>query len=300
MAKLRELTPLFEAIATADWQRARAVAQGIVDAEEKVGHYGAATTLRGALSATGPLVDSNPTAPETAASLATPRLLQALPPSPLKSVHLPDAVRKELAKVLREHRHRTRLEAHGLRPRSRLFFHGPPGCGKTLTARALGTELGLPVFAVRFDSLVGSYLGQTALRLSEVFRFAATNRCVLLIDEIDAVGRVRGQASDIAELDRVVISLMQQLDFTAPMGLLIAASNVPEQLDPALLRRFDLVIKLPVPSKRELAAYAKEQAQRRGIQLVNGARQNMTLAKTFADVDQLVANEHRSILLKDV
>ena len=300
MARISNLTHLFHAVSARDWSKARLLAEGIVEAEEKAGHHGAAAKLRGALVQTGPRADetgSGQPLPNFAA--VQPDLLTVLGSSgPLDDVTLPKEARALLDEVLREHRNKSRLLAHGLRPRSRLFFHGPPGCGKTLTARALGAELGLPVFIVRFDALVGSYLGQTSLRIREIFRFAEVNPSVVLIDEIDAVGRRRGKTTDIGELDRVVISLMQQLDLARPEGLLVATSNIPDDLDIALLRRFDLNMELPAPTSAEVLAFARQQADKRGIQLINGVRHNLASAKTFADAEQILQGEQRRVLLK--
>lgn len=281
MARISNLTNLFHAVSARDWPKARLLAEGMVEAEERAGHHGAAAKLRGALVQTGPRADDTGSGqPLPSFTAVQPDLLTVLPSSGLLGdVTLPREARVLLDEVLREHRNKSRLLAHGLYPRSRLFFHGPPGCGKTLTARALGAELGLSVFIVRFDALVGSYLGQTSLRIREVFRFAEVNPSVVLIDEIDAVGKRRGKSTDIGELDRVVISLMQQLDLSRPAGLLIATSNIPDELDIALLRRFDLSMVLPAPSSAEVLAFAKRQAHKRGIQMINGVRHDLASAK---------------------
>jgi len=301
MPKISVLTRLFGALAAKDWERAQALAKVIAQAEEQAGHHAAASTLRGALSPTGP--KSDPIAAREAlpsvVSMQSDMLLR-LPPAQLDAIELPDPLRLALSEVTKEHRHKTILEREGLQARCRFFFHGPPGCGKTLTARALGAELGIPVFVVRFDALVGSYLGQTGLRISEIFRFAEATPCVLLIDELDAVGRRRGKPSDIGELDRVVISLMQQLELVKPAGIVVAASNLPDALDPALLRRFDLTLEFPAPSAKALLAYARRQAKARGVNLVNGVRHELASAKNFADVDQAVQTEQRRIILRDV
>jgi hypothetical protein len=300
MAQIRKLASLFQAVSAGDWPRARLLAEGMAEAEEKAGHHGAAARLRGALAQTGPRADeSGSGSPLPSFTAIQPDLLAVLPASgPLGDVTLPKETRALLDAVLREHRSKDRLLAHGLRPRSRLFFHGPPGCGKTLTARALGAELGLPVFIVRFDALVGSYLGQTSLRIREVFRFAEATPAVVLIDEIDAVGRRRGKAMDVGELDRVVISLMQQLDLSQPAGLLVATSNLPEELDVALLRRFDLAVELPAPSAAKILAFAKREADKRGLQLINGVRHELAAAKTFADAERVLQGEQRRVVLK--
>jgi hypothetical protein len=134
MARITELARLFHAVASADWQSARSLAEMIVKTEEDAGHHAAATTLRGALSSTGPRQEhgrSDAALPILLPSL--PDLLTPLPPAKLEEVQLPVAGRKRLEALVLEHKHRARLKSHGLPPRSRLFFHGPPGCGKTLT-----------------------------------------------------------------------------------------------------------------------------------------------------------------------
>jgi SpoVK/Ycf46/Vps4 family AAA+-type ATPase len=301
MARISVLTKLFSAVAAKDWERAQSLAKAIADAEERAGHHAAASALTGALSVTGPRAEQSSALEALSSSqMLQPHVLARLPPAQLDGLELPAAVRRALVEVLKEQKHKDLLAQSGLQARSRLFFHGPPGCGKTVTARAMGTELGMPVFVVRFDALVGSYLGQTGLRLSEIFRFAETYPCVLLVDEVDAVGRRRGKATDIAELDRVVIALMQQLDLVRPAGIIVAASNLIGELDPALLRRFELTLEFPAPSTSALHAYARRQAAARGVKLVNGVRHELSAAQSFADVDETMQTEQRRIILRDV
>jgi len=301
MARISVLTQLFSAVAAKDWERTHSLAKAIADAEERSGHHGAASALMGALSATGPKAEPS-SQPETLSPTAMiqPHSLARLPSARLDALELPETVRRALLELVKEHQHKDLLAENGLQARSRLFFHGPPGCGKTVTARALGAELGLPVFVVRFDALVGSYLGQTGLRLGEIFRFAEANACVLLVDEVDAVGRRRGKASDVGEFDRVVIALMQQLDLVRPAGIIIAASNLVGELDPALLRRFEVTLEFPAPSAAALLAYAKRQAAARGVKLVNGVRHELSTAKNFAQVEEAMQTEQRRIILRDV
>lgn len=297
MARIPALTTLFQALAAGDLRRARALAEGIAVSEEKAGRREAAAALRDALTSS----PAQPTSAPTLFASSVPDLLTALPPGvAITDVELAPATRTAVIEVLHEQRHGETLRAHGLSPRSRLFFHGPPGCGKTMTAQAVARELGLPAFVVRFDALMGSYLGQTALRVRECFRYAETHACVLLIDEIDALGRKRGKATDIGELDRVLISLMQQLDLSTPAGVIIAASNVPDDLDPALIRRFDAALSFPVPESMVLARFAKAQAAKRGIKVLNGFKHELAQAQTFADVRHAVDDEHRRIILRGV
>lgn len=297
MPRTQDLARLFRAVAQGDLVRARTLAVDIANHEEHTGKVGAAAALRTALvTQSGPVEDA-PALPS--ARLVASDLLAEVPAAALGDVKLSAETRAVLSEVVREHRHRDRLRAYGIAPRNRLLFFGPPGCGKTITARAVAGELGLPVFVVRFDALLGAYLGQTSARVHEIFRFASAHECVVLIDEIDAVGRRRGHASDVAELDRVVISLMQQLDLMRPAGLIIAATNVPADLDAALARRFDLALEFAAPGRRELSEFARRIGRVRGVAVANGVKHAVAGATTFADVERIVVAEQRRALLQD-
>ncbi len=298
MPRTADLARLFSAVAQGDLGRARALATGIADAEDRAGKPSAAVALRTALVTRNGPREQEP--PPSVTNATLPELVTPLEPASFAELRLADRKRQILSEIVAEHRHRDALEVHGLAPRSKLFFFGPPGCGKTFAARALAAELGWPALVVRFDALLGAFLGQTSLRLRDVFRYAAATRCVLVLDEIDAVGRTRGQVTDIGELDRVVISLMQDLDLERPAGMLVAASNVPHQLDPALARRFDVRLEFPRPTATALRSYARDAARQRGIGVLNGARHELGRAKTFADVEQVLSAEHRRHVLRGV
>jgi SpoVK/Ycf46/Vps4 family AAA+-type ATPase len=300
VTKVSDLSSLFHALSIEDWRSARVAAETIASAEERAGHHGAATRLRGALSSTGPRPEADGGTVSLPTLVSMPDILSRLSNASLDDVELSKSAHDALLEVLKEHRHRSRLLAHDLRPRARLFFFGPPGCGKTLTARALGTSLGVSTFVVRFDALVGSYLGQTSVRLREVFRFAEAQPSVIVLDEIDAVGRHRGRSADVGEMDRVVISLMQQLELVQPATMLIAASNLAEHLDPALLRRFDFTLEFPQPSQRQLANFARNQAKARDLKLTKPMLAAIGKTTTFAEVEKLVEAEHRRVLLRNL
>lgn len=222
---------------------------------EKVGHRNAARRLRGALRP-GQL---NPT--QSGQEFPGAALAKLEANVRLKDVVLAPAARSELVQVVREWRLRDKLRRRGVPNRAKLLFHGPPGCGKSITARALGHELELPVFVVRFDAVIGAYLGQTAIHLRQLFNFAERLPCVLLLDEIDALGKRRGNPLDVGELDRIVISLMQELEHSAPSGLVVATSNLPRYLDDALWRRFDLSLAFKSPTQNVLRRYVREEAR---------------------------------------
>lgn len=153
-----------------------------------------------------------------------------------------------LLRVMREFREWDVLEANGLRPSHKLLFCGPPGCGKTVTAEAISTELGLPLAYVRFDSVVSSLLGETAANLRKVFEYISQDTWVVLFDEFDAIGRSRDDATEHGEIKRVVNSFLQMLDNFQGRSLIIAATNFEQVLDPALWRRFDEIVRFERPT----------------------------------------------------
>ena len=185
-------------------------------------------------------------------------------------------------------RHRDDLQKERIPIRRTLLFHGPPGCGKSLTASAIACELSLPLFVVRFDAIIGAFLGQTAVNLRGIFQFAENTPCVLLLDELDALGRRRGNPLDVGELDRVVISLMQELDHAQILGMVIATTNLPAQLDEALWRRFDCVVKFPKPTKPQLTSRAKSLAHDRGLRLTTQFRNSIKTIGSYAELERLL------------
>jgi SpoVK/Ycf46/Vps4 family AAA+-type ATPase len=230
-------------------------------------------------------------------------LSRALTPSSesisFEDIELPKEVRNELLSVVEEFISRWELKKSGIPNRSRLLFVGPPGCGKSATAKALAKQLMLPLFVLRFDALIGSYLGQTAQNLRTIFDFIQRSPSIVLIDEIDAISSSRGGSRDIAELDRVVISLMQQLELVHPAGLLICTSNLPESIDSAVMRRFDSVTKFPKPTQKQLRLYGLKLAQRYNLVLSKKAIVSVQKAVSFAAAERLVVGVARKKILDE-
>ena len=303
MADLNRLTKLFQAIAARDWHSAEEIAGEVANGEERIGHHAAAQRLRGALRSNGHSSPVGSLAPDSHAgqpgsAFLSSALTRLAADRSLQDIQLKPTTRKILKETIVEWLHREELAARHFERRTKLLFHGPPGCGKSVTARALARELGLPIYVVRFDAIVGAFLGQTALHLRQLFRFAEVTPCVVLVDEIDALGKRRGSPLDVGELDRVVIALLQELEHSCPAGLLIATSNVARQLDDALWRRFDLVLEFPSPSSEELRRFSVQRAKVRDVNLDSRFRAALTRAKSYAEVERLIASEQIRRLLK--
>lgn len=164
---------------------------------------------------------------------------------------LPPRVQDILKQLELEHHRRDILEAHGLRPKERILFYGPPGVGKTLAAQVLASALDLPLLTVRFDGIVSSYLGETAANLRRIFDFAESGRYAVLFDEFDAIGKDRDNRFEHGELKRVVNTLLQLMDSFQGEGLFIAATNHEVLLDNAVWRRFEVVSRFSRPTQQE-------------------------------------------------
>jgi len=205
----------------------------------------------------------------------------------------------KIERVLDEHRKRQQLTKYGYLPKTKLLFWGLPGCGKTFTAKYLAHELGLPVGIVRLNAVISSFLGDTASHLHRVFNLANTTPMVLLLDEVDAVGKNRDDPNDVGELKRVVNSLLQAMDtFNSSKSIIIAASNHQYLLDPALWRRFDDLIEFSLPGKTEREIYLQR--------LLNGVNfdgsleyivKNMS-SLSYADIQRITVEAIKTMILE--
>lgn len=175
----------------------------------------------------------------------------------LSSMILPEALAERLKRIITEQRQHHRLLEHGLRPRRKILLVGPPGSGKTMTAAALAGELTLPLFTVVFESLITRFMGETASKLRQVFDAMAETRGVYFFDEFDAIGARRAERNDVGEIRRVLNSFLQFLERDDTDSLIIAATNHPELLDPALFRRFDDIIQYDLPDLEILGGILK-------------------------------------------
>jgi len=165
----------------------------------------------------------------------------------LSGMVLPVELEQRLKRIIIEQRQQHRLQAHGLAPRRKILLIGPPGSGKTMTASAIAGELTLPLFTIMFESLITRFMGETASKLRLVFDAIAETRGVYLFDEFDAIGARRSERNDVGEIRRVLNSFLQFLENDDSKSLIIAATNHPQLLDPALFRRFDDVIHYNLP-----------------------------------------------------
>jgi SpoVK/Ycf46/Vps4 family AAA+-type ATPase len=201
--------------------------------------------------------------------------------------------------LLGEFRRRETLRAHGLRPRSRLLFCGPPGCGKTLCAEVFAHEANLPLLAVSMDVLVSSLLGETASNLRKVFDYASTQPVILLLDEFDAIARLRNDETLNGELRRVVNSLLTFIEKFRGQGFVIAATNHERQLDPAIWRRFDEVVFFEKPGKTEIVRLLDVKLRNFGRDFANGDVAPFLEGFSHAEIERVCLNSIRRAVLTE-
>lgn len=235
----------------------------------------------------------------TSSSRARDYIHEINPRRRLDEVFLPEIAQTEVRQLIEEQARASTLRSHGLEPRNRLLLIGPPGNGKTTLAEAVAEALGRPLFVVRYESMIGSFLGETAARLKRVFDYARTTPCVLFFDEFDTLGKERGDKHETGEIKRVVSSLLLQIDDLPSYAVVIAATNHAELLDRAVWRRFQIRITLPLPTTKQLACFIDTLTARVGIELgVSSSQIAKTLGESsFSDAEEFILNIVRRQIL---
>jgi SpoVK/Ycf46/Vps4 family AAA+-type ATPase len=253
MAAARHLLALLRSHVEGDDRQFLAIAMQMAAQEARQGHAKLAQELRDLVDSARAKKQNDGSHRAVAVPLAQPKgelaNLVAVRYSDIRisSMVLPPPLEQRLKRVLVEQHQQQRLRAAGLSPRRKLLLIGPPGSGKTMTAAAIAGELHQPLFTLRLDGLITKFMGETASKLRLVFDAIAATRGVYFFDEFDAIGARRAERNDVGEIRRVLNSFLQFLEQDDSDSLIMAATNHPELLDPALYRRFDDVIEYSLP-----------------------------------------------------
>lgn len=254
MARSDLIVALVKGGATGDRNLVRTSAEAMIADERAKQHNILADRLVGALRANGngvhfpsPATSENPTRGPSARDL----VVDLVPRRKLEEMLLPAVTRAACETLIEEQRRADLLRSHGLEPRHRVLLVGPPGNGKTTLAEAIAEALGVPFLVVRYEAVIGSFLGETASQLRRVFDYARTTPCVLFFDEFDVVGKERGDIHETGEIKRVVSSVLLQIDDLPSWTIVATATNHPELLDRAVWRRFQLRLGLPAPTRSQ-------------------------------------------------
>jgi SpoVK/Ycf46/Vps4 family AAA+-type ATPase len=169
-------------------------------------------------------------------------VLSEEPGVPLTTLVLPSKLQDRINRIIYEYRQQDKLKSHGLSNRRKILFIGPPGTGKTMSARVLAHEVRLPLYTIQVDKVVTKFMGETSAKLRQIFELIQKERGVYLFDEFDAIGGERTLENDVGEMRRVLNTFLQFIDQDISDSLVVAATNSPILLDRALYRRFDDVL----------------------------------------------------------
>jgi SpoVK/Ycf46/Vps4 family AAA+-type ATPase len=226
-------------------------------------------------------------------------LFEVEPRRTLQSLFLESATQQACQELIEEQQRRDLLRSYGLEPRHRVLLSGPPGNGKTSVAEALATGLIVPLFVVRYEAVIGSFLGETSSRLKRLFDFVRTHQCVLFFDEFDTLGKERGDTHETGEIKRVVSSLLLQIDALPSHVVVITATNHAELLDRAVWRRFQLRLALPGPTEAQKVDWFSRFEETLGQSLGVSAKSLAARLEvsSFSELEQFSTDIHRRYVL---
>ena len=216
-----------------------------------------------------------------------------------KDIILSDATKSALDEILMEHNRADVLRSFGMHPAQKLLFCGPPGCGKTLAAEVIAHSLSMPLVLVRLDSLISSFLGETAANLRKVFDYVASQPVVALFDEFDALTKDRGDSADHGELKRSVNAVLQMMDGYRGESILIATTNYESLLDKAVWRRFDEVLRFELPSLEQIKRLLslKLSGIRRNFEADDGQVASQFKGMSHADIERVLRRAVKEMIL---
>lgn len=211
---------------------------------------------------------------------------------------LSESVQGALNQVLLERTYVDSLLSEGLYPTKSIIFQGPPGVGKTMSARWLAQQLDLPLLVLDLATVMSSFLGKTGSNIRAVLDHAMAVPCVLLLDEFDAIAKRRDDDRELGELKRLVTVLLQAIDDWPSTSLLVAATNHGELLDPAIWRRFDLEVSFDMPSGKLINSYVKEYWP--DVTPNKKPWSDVFKGMSFSDIDRELTREKRAKIISSV
>lgn len=278
MATADQIKSLIRSYAAEDRERFYSIALQVAAHEAKKGHTNLAHEIREIIDASKSSikqVTSNviPISPELKGLLTSESA-----DVPLSSLVLPEKTLARFKRLIKEFYQRDKLLQHGLTNRRKILLAGPPGTGKTMSAKVLAHELKLPLYTIQVDRMVTKFMGETSAKLRQVFEVMQLQQGVYFFDEFDALGGDRSLDNDVGEMRRVLNALLQFIEQDESNSIIVAATNNPKLLDKALFRRFDDVLSFSLPNEAD---------KRRLIKLILG----IFLPAEFSWGDVLASSE---------
>ncbi|MCF4114720.1 MULTISPECIES: AAA family ATPase [Dethiosulfovibrio] len=248
MANAEQIKSLIRSHFSNERERFYSIALQVAAHEAKKGHMALANDIRDII-----LKEKSKSGPNI---ISFPKDLRGLvlteePTLPRSSLVMSNDHKKRIDRILHEYSQQEKLKAYGLKHRRKILLIGPPGTGKTMTAKVLAKELGLPLQTIQVDRLVTKFMGETGAKLRQIFDLIQQELAVYLFDEFDAIGGERSRDDDVGEMRRVLNSFLQFIEQDTSDSLIVAATNNPSLLDQALFRRFDDVLYYDNPDEKQ-------------------------------------------------
>ncbi|SDK65893.1 AAA family ATPase [Halanaerobium congolense] len=310
MPKGEFVKDLLKAFNKNDYQAFKKVAERIVEDEKSKSHNNLANSLQKVINSfdenNSPLTNYSNTAADNY-FVNFPRdqkdgsdLISIInPKNYLEDVILSEENEQVINRVLNEYFSANKLKRYNIDAKRRLLFCGPPGCGKTLTAKAIAKELNLPLLYIHMDSLISSYLGETASNLRKIFKYASQDKWLIFFDEFDTIAKNRDDKNEHGELKRSVNTFLQMLDNFKINTLLIAATNHQHLLDNAIWRRFDEIMFFDKPNKNKIeeTIHKKVKIFKSDLDLDKIAGE--FIGMSYAEIERIAKEAMRYCILND-
>lgn len=247
MANIEQIKSLIKAYTNNDNDRFKTVVLQIAAHEARLGHDNVARELKKSADQL-----NNKHSEIVHLTSQNPMLLQTFPKYSLSDLIVSSDLMEKIERILIEYRNRNKLYAYGLTNRRKILLEGAPGTGKTLTASVIASQLSLPLFTVQMDKLVTKFMGETSVKLRQIFDSIQSVNAVYFFDEFDAIGADRSFDNEVGEMRRILNSFLQFMDNDSSESIIIAATNNQRLLDQALFRRFDDVLHYSLPTQYEI------------------------------------------------
>ena len=310
MPKGEFVKDLLKAFNKNDYQAFKKVAEKIVEDEKSKSHNNLANSLQKVINSfdenNSPLTNYSNTAADNY-FVNFPRdqkdgsdLISIInPKNYLEDVILSEENEQVINRVLNEYFSANKLKRYNIDAKRRLLFCGPPGCGKTLTAKAIAKELNLPLLYIHMDSLISSYLGETASNLRKIFKYASQDKWLIFFDEFDTIAKNRDDKNEHGELKRSVNTFLQMLDNFKINTLLIAATNHQHLLDNAIWRRFDEIMFFDKPDKNKIKETIRKKVKIFKSDLDLDKIAGEFIGMSYAEIERIAKEVMRYCILND-
>ena len=248
MATIEQIKSLMRAHFENDNEKFKTIALQIAAHEAKLGHTSSARDIRDIVqnpkySTKSKIVKLNN---------RNEMLEEKISDFELRDLVVTESISEKIKRIIKEYQKKELLRKNGLKNRSKFLVTGEPGTGKTMTASVIANELGLTLYVIQLDKLITKYMGETSVKLRQVFDFINEVNAVYLFDEFDAIGSDRSLDNDVGEMRRILNSFLQYLENDDSHSIIIAATNNPDILDKALFRRFDDVFEYKLPDIEQI------------------------------------------------